>query len=44
MERELLGLENNPDKFRPIEGIALTFIKILHYCLKKLVICDIKIC
>jgi len=43
MERELLGLENNPDEFRPIEGIALSFFKILHHCLKKLVIREIRI-
>jgi hypothetical protein len=43
MERELLGLENNSYEFRPIEGITLSFFKILHHCLKKLVIREIRI-
>lgn len=43
MEWELLWLENNPDEFRPVEGIALTFFKILHHSLEKLVIRDIRI-
>jgi hypothetical protein len=34
MERKLLGLENNPDKLRPIEVITLAFFEIPHYCLE----------